>query len=103
MLEFLNEQQKCDKRFEEQFEQQKCDNRWFKKKNWIIKTKKKHSFTQDLVLNSVGQFKYDLEEITFEAYFCHYKEVFQKDCEKWSDKKKMYFLLGKFGPSEHEK
>ena len=56
------------------------------------KNKKKHgntnSFIQDLVINSVGQFKYNPEEeVTFVTYFRHYEEMIQKDCEKWLDKK----------------
>ena len=41
--------------------------------------------------------------MTFEAYFRRYESIFEKDCEKWSDEKKVRHLLGKFGAAEHEK
>ena len=41
--------------------------------------------------------------MTFKAYFRRYKSIFEKDCEKWTDEKKVTFLLSKFGVAEHEK
>ena len=63
-----------------------------------------NSFSQDSVINPVGKFKYNQEEeVTFVAYPHHYEDVFLKDCAMWSDKKKIYQLLGKFNQREHEK
>ena len=39
----------------------------------------------------------------FKAYFRRYKSIFEKDCEKWPNEKKVRLLLGKFGVAEHEK
>ena len=61
-------------------------------------------FSQESIINSVGEFIYKKEEeLTFKAYFRRYKSIFEKDCEKWPDKKKVILLLGKFGVAEHEK
>ena len=65
-------------------------------------TGKLNIFSQKLVINSVGEFIYKLE-VTFKAYFRWYKSIFEKDCEKWSNEKKVRLLLGKFGAAEHEK
>ena len=51
---------------------------------------------------SVGEFIYKTE-VTFETYFRRHESVFEKDCWKLPDKKKVRFLLGKFGVAEHEK
>ena len=39
-------------------------------------------FSQESVINSVGEFIYKPEEMTFEAYFKRYESIFEKDCEK---------------------
>ena len=49
-----------------------------------------NSFSQDSVINSIGEFKYSSEEdVTFAEYFRHYEEIFQKDCATWTDEKKI--------------
>ena len=41
-------------------------------------------FLLDSVINSIEEFKYrPEEEVSFEAYFRHYEEVFKKDCITW--------------------
>ena len=60
-------------------------------------------FSQESVINSVGEFIYKLEEVTFVAYFRRYESIFKKDCKEWPDQKKVRLLLGKFGDAEHEK
>ena len=45
-------------------------------------------FSKESVINSVGEFIYKPEEVTFEAYFRRYESIFEKDCEKWPDEKK---------------
>ena len=61
-------------------------------------------FSQDSVINSIGEFVYKPdEEVTFGKYFRRCEEIFQKDCETWSDGKKVQLLLGKFSDVEHEK
>lgn len=61
-------------------------------------------FSQDSVINSIGEFLYKPdEEVTLGVYFQRYEGIFQKDCPTWSDGKKMLLLLGKFGAVEHEK
>ena len=57
-------------------------------------------FSQELVINSVGEFIYK-PEVTFEACFRRYESIFGKDCGEWLDEKKV--RLGKFGAIEHEK
>ena len=56
-----------------------------------------------MVINSVGEFKYRLEEEVTSGYFHPYEEAFQKDYATKSNKKKIRLLLEKFGQSEHEK
>ena len=47
-----------------------------------------NSFSQDSVINSIGEFIYSPEEdVSFVAHFRRYEEVFQKDCATWSDEK----------------
>ena len=61
-------------------------------------------FSKDSIINSVSEFIYKPdEEITFEAYFQRYEEIFQKDWVTWLDGKKVWLLLGKFSAVEHEK
>ena len=61
-------------------------------------------FSQESVINSVGEFIYKPEEeATLEAYFRRYESIFQKDCEKWPDEKKVKLLLDKIWVAEHEK
>ena len=63
-----------------------------------------NSFSQDSVVNSIGEFSYKPdEEVTFAAYFRRYEEIFKNDCKTWTDEKKVRLLLGKFGAIEHEK
>lgn len=46
------------------------------------------SFLSNVVANSVGKFLYNLEEcVTFLSYYCRYKEIFKKDCLRWTDEK----------------
>ena len=60
-------------------------------------------FSQESVINSVGEFIYKPEEVTFEASLRRYESIFEKDCEIWPDEKKVRLLLGKFKLAEHEK
>ena len=60
-------------------------------------------FSQETVINSVGEFIYKQEEVTFDAFFRRCKSIFEKYCEKWPHGKKMRLLLGKFGAAEHIK
>ena len=61
-------------------------------------------FSQESVINSVGEFIYKPEkEVTIEASFKMYESIFEKDCEKWPDEKKVRLLQGKFRATEHEK
>ena len=41
--------------------------------------------------------------VTFKAYFRRYESIFEEDCEKWPDKKKVRLLLSKLGVAEYEK
>ena len=41
--------------------------------------------------------------MTFEAYFRRYESIFEKDCERWLDEKKLRHLQGKFEAAEQEK
>ena len=41
--------------------------------------------------------------MTFGAYFRGYESIFEKDCEKWPDEKKVRLLLDRFGAAENEK
>ena len=60
-------------------------------------------FSKESVINSVGEFIYKPEEVTFEAYFRRYESIFENNFEKWPDEKKVRILLGKFGVADHEK
>ena len=59
-------------------------------------------FSQESVINSVSEFIYKPEEVRFETYFRRYESIFEKDCEKWPDEKKVKLLLSKFGTTEHK-
>ena len=61
-------------------------------------------FLQKSIINSVGEFINKPEgEVTFKAYFRRYDSIFEKDCEKLPDEKKVRLLLGRFGAAEHKK
>ena len=64
-------------------------------------------FLRESVINSVKEFIYKPEEVTFEAYFRRYESIFEKDCDKWPDEKKSYrcgeLHLFKDCPFKHKK
>ena len=66
-----------------------------------------NSFSRGSVINQIGESKYSPEEeVTFAAYFRCYEEFFfffQKDCDTWSDEKKICSLLENLDQSKHEK
>ena len=93
MSEFLKKQEKRRKedfkRLHESIERQ--EERLWKLLKCLTKEKDPGNlniFLQESVINSVGEFIYKPEEVTFEAYFRRYEPIFEKDCEKWSDEKK---------------
>ena len=108
MLEYLRQQEKQwqedFKRLHESIERQ--EKRFAKLLECLTKENDSGNlniFSQESVINSVGEYIYKPEEVTFEAYFRRYESIFEKDCEKWPDKKKVKLLLGKFMVTEHEK
>ena len=69
-------------------------------------TKRKRPGKFKYILARVGnkfswKFIFKPEEVTFEAYSRMFESIFEKDCEKWPDEKKV--RLGKFGVAEAEK
>ena len=60
-------------------------------------------FSQESVINSVGEFIYKPEEVTFEAYLRKYESIFEKRLWKMAGRKKVSLLLGKFQAAEYEK
>ena len=97
------QQQEDLKRLHESIEQQ--EERFGKLLKCLTKengTGNLNIFSQESVINSVGEFIYK-PELTFEEYFRRYESIFEKDCEKWPNEKKVRLLQGKFGAVEHEK
>ena len=105
-LEFLKQQkiqQEALKRLHENTERQ--EERFMKLLECLTKQNDSGNlniFSQELVINSVDEFIYK-PEVTFKAYFRRYESIFEKDCEKWPDEKKVKLLLDKFEAAEHEK
>ena len=62
-----------------------------------------NSFSQDSVINSIGEFRYRPEESTFAAYLGRFVDIFKEDYLTWPDEIKVQLLLYKFGATEHEK
>ena len=93
MLEFLKQQEKQWqedlKRLHESIEQR--EERFGKLFECLTKENDPGNldiFSQESVINSVDEFIYKPEEVTFEAYFRRCESIFEKDCEKWPDEKK---------------
>ena len=90
MLEFLKQQEKQRQEDLKQQEQQQEDlksierqeERFGKLLECLTKENDPENlniFSQESVINSVGEFIYKPEEVTFEAYFRKYKSIFEKD------------------------
>ena len=60
------------------------------------------SFTQNAIWSAIETFKYQLnEDISFEAYFRHYKDIYANDCKNWSDSKKVRRLTRKLDTAKY--
>ena len=60
------------------------------------------SFSQNAVWLAVETFKYQPnEDISFEAYFRCYEDIYANDCKNWSDSKKVRLLTRKLDTAEH--
>lgn len=62
------------------------------------------SFPENTIWNSIEIFTYSPdEEITFAEYYKKYTDVYNEDCQSWSEGKKVRLLLSKLGTAEHNK
>lgn len=62
------------------------------------------AFSQNAIWSAIDTFRYAPEEnLTFEAYFKRFEDLFKIDCGSWTDQKKVRLLLRKLGASEHSK
>ena len=60
-------------------------------------------FTPEFITESILGFKYDEQDnLTIDAYFQQFQDIFEKECSKLSDKKKARLLLRKLGTVEHK-
>ena len=60
------------------------------------------TFTQGAVWSAVDTFKYrPNEDISFEAYFRRYEDIYINDSKNWSDSKKVRLLTRKLDTAEH--
>ena len=107
-FEFLKQQEKQrqedSKRLHESFERQ--EEKFGKLLECLTKENDPGNlniFSLESAINLVGEFIWKPEEVTFKAYFRRYESIFEKDCEKWPDEKKVRLLLVKFGAAEQEK
>ena len=119
MLEFLKQQEILRKQEMEKFQSQRWENLERNRKELeqqeriskLLETFSKaendsgssNMFSQDSVSNSIGEFVYKPDEVTFKEYFRRYEEIFQKACNIVGWGKKVRLLLGKFGTVEYEK
>ncbi|XP_026441989.1 uncharacterized protein K02A2.6-like, partial [Papaver somniferum] len=61
-------------------------------------------FSQTAIWSALETFYYVPEEdLTFEAYFRRFGDVFRIDCKSWSEQMKVRLLLQKLGAAEHAK
>lgn len=64
----------------------------------------KDVFSQTAIWSALETFQYRPdEELTFEAYFRRFGDVFRIDCKTWSEQMKVRLLLQKLGAMEHSK
>ena len=61
-----------------------------------------NTFTQGAVWSAIETFKYrPNEDISFEAYFRRYEDLYINDCRNWTDAKKVRLLTRKLDTAEH--
>lgn len=60
-------------------------------------------FSPDNSINSINQFKYELEWVTFKAYYQRFEHIFKMECNDWRDKMKTCLILKKLGTIELKK
>ena len=60
------------------------------------------SFTENAVWSAIETFEYQPnEDISFEAYFRRYEDIYANDCKNWSDSKKVRLLTRKLDTAKH--
>ena len=65
---------------------------------------KQNVFSHTAIWSALETFHYVPEEdLTFEAYFRRFGDVFRIDCKSWSEQMKVRLLLQKLGAAEHNK
>lgn len=75
-----------------------------KRSNKGQNTESETTFSQNAIWSAIDNFIYSpVKDKTFASYFRRYEDLFEIDCGKWADAKKLRLLLRKLGTTEHSK